>query len=563
MPAARKTRRRPARPKGTRPHTGPKGHVDRLWALAALGIIVAISAARSLHLGFPLERDEGEFGYIAQQLLNGVPVYVSAHTQKLPGTYIVYALSLAFFGQSSSAIHFGLMLANALVMALLFLTLRKTHSALAGCVGTLIYGVMAMSPNVVGFAAHATVYVTLFAIAGTYVYLLARARARMLLFLVSGLCFGTAFLMKQSGVFFAPVPLISLALDRRSAGTSDPSRILRQGLIFTAGALTPFVLTLLYYTAIGELSTLWFWAFQFAGEFAGHTGTSDAVRNFTTRTREILAGFEIVWIVGLVGFVAAARDAVRRKGPVLFPAFAIASVVSVLPGLFFTNHYFVPMLAAIALLIGGLAPAASRQPAGSPAGSAVSWITPTAWTLTALGLLLGMGRFSGYYFGKQPDAEISHWVYHGNPFPESVEIGDSLRSHTTSRDQIAMLGSETQILFYAQRRSASHFVNTYFLRQSRAMQREMIADIERARPKYVVFARLPMSWSFLRSSPSDIFDWFDHYRGGYQLEGVLLMDGDRSAFAWGKSASAQKLTPSRIEILRRVDTNPAAELFGP
>src|SRR5262249_7067383 len=205
--AAFRKRRGAKRPAGQRAGTSPKKNADRLWTYVALGIILAISAARSLHLEFPLERDEGEFGYIAQQLLHGVPVYVSAHTQKLPGTYIIYALSLAFFGQSAAGIHFGLMLANALIMALLFLTLPKSRSALAGCVGALIYGVMAMSPNVVGFAAHATVFVTLFAVAGTYAYLLARRRENTSLFVLSGLCFGAAFLMKQSGIFFAPVPL--------------------------------------------------------------------------------------------------------------------------------------------------------------------------------------------------------------------------------------------------------------------------------------------------------------------------------------------------------------------
>ena len=538
------------------------GIPDRVWTYVALGIVFAISVARSLHLGFPLERDEGEFGYIAQQLLHGVPVYVSAHTQKLPGTYVAYAFALALFGQSPTAIHLGLMFANALIMGFLFLILRKTHSAPAGCAGALVFGVMAMSPNVVGFAAHATFYVTLFAIAGIYVYLLARERGRMALFLISGLCFGAALLMKQSGIFFAPVPLLSLVLDRPSGEPSGSNRVLRRAVAFTAGALTPFVLTLVYYTAIGELSTFWFWAFQFAGEFAGQTGAADAARNFTVRTREVLAGFQLLWILGLTGLILAGRDWIHRKGLVLFPAFAIASVVSVLPGLFFTNHYFVPVLAAIALLIGawGGTPMRDRGRAESRSGR---WIPAAVWALTGLGLLIGVAQFGGYYLAKESDADISHWVYHGNPFPESVEIGDSLRRDTTTRDQIAMLGSETQILFYAQRRSASPYVNTYFLRQSRAMQHEMIREIERARPKYIVFVRLPMSWSFFRSSPSDIFDWFEKYRGAYRLEGVLLMDGDRRVLRWGEDALAQKLTPDRIEILRRVETGTATDLLAP
>jgi len=59
------------------------------YLIVALAIIVLVSLLRSLHLGFPLERDEGEFGYIGQEILRGVPVYDSAYTQKLPGTYLL------------------------------------------------------------------------------------------------------------------------------------------------------------------------------------------------------------------------------------------------------------------------------------------------------------------------------------------------------------------------------------------------------------------------------------------------------------------------------------------
>src|SRR6267142_999721 len=155
-------------------------------------------------------RDEGEFGYIAQEMLRGVPMYVSAYTQKLPGTYLFYALFLSVFGESITAIHLGLLLVNAAIMALIFLILRKTHSGMAGCLGALVFGVMALSPNVLGFAAHATFLVSLFALLGLYALLHAREKGLAALYLVSGICFGFAFLRKQSGIFFAPLAVVFL-----------------------------------------------------------------------------------------------------------------------------------------------------------------------------------------------------------------------------------------------------------------------------------------------------------------------------------------------------------------
>src|SRR6266446_7023836 len=70
-----------------------------LGAWALLGLIVLGAAALRLRLlDVPLDRDEGEYGYFAQLLLQGVPPYAQAYNLKLPGIYGVYAAILAAFG---------------------------------------------------------------------------------------------------------------------------------------------------------------------------------------------------------------------------------------------------------------------------------------------------------------------------------------------------------------------------------------------------------------------------------------------------------------------------------
>ena len=557
MPPTPRGRRKPPRAAGRARQTRWSAG-GRTWVFVALGIILLVSWIRAKHLGFPLERDEGEFGYIAQQLLRGVPVYDSAYTQKLPGTYFLYALFLVLFGQCTSAIHFGLLLTNAVIMGLIFLVLRKTHNGLAGCVGALVFGVMALSPKAVGFAAHATFFITLFAVAGLYAFLIARDRNRAVLFFVSGLCFGLAFLMKQSGIFFAPFAMALLAVDHLRRKPREPARFALAELALVGGALTPIVLTASYYAFIGKFSLFWFWAFQLAGEFAGQVGPAAALKNLHDRIKDVTMGFELLWALGLVGFVWTMLDAKLGKDRYLYSMFAVACVLSVVPGFFFTNHYFIPALGAIALLIGALAARVNRQEGQSgPRLAAVG-----VWTLIGLGLVIGIGRFGGYYFGQTPDSETSHWVYGANPFPETVPIGDYLRNHTMPQDRIAMLGSETQILFYAQRRSASRFVNAYFLTanhpRNREMQREMIRDIERERPKYIVFARFPMSWAMLKNSPRDLLSWFAEYgREHYELEGILLMGKSGYVLKWGSDARSQATTSDNVEILRRLDSSNA------
>jgi len=84
MPRARKG---PPKVAGRQQKGGPAS--GRVWTFVAIATVVLVSGLRTMHLGFPLERDEGEFGYIAQEMLRGVPIYESAYTQKLPGTYLL------------------------------------------------------------------------------------------------------------------------------------------------------------------------------------------------------------------------------------------------------------------------------------------------------------------------------------------------------------------------------------------------------------------------------------------------------------------------------------------
>jgi hypothetical protein len=50
----------------------------------------------------PLERDEGEYAYVGQLILQGVPPNKEAYDMKLPGTYAAYAAIMAVSSSSSA-----------------------------------------------------------------------------------------------------------------------------------------------------------------------------------------------------------------------------------------------------------------------------------------------------------------------------------------------------------------------------------------------------------------------------------------------------------------------------
>ena len=79
-----------------------------------LMIVIAFAAiVRTRLLDLPLERDEGEYAYAGQLLLQGVPPYSQAYNMKFPGMYVAYAAIMAVFGQTVTAIRLGLLIANA------------------------------------------------------------------------------------------------------------------------------------------------------------------------------------------------------------------------------------------------------------------------------------------------------------------------------------------------------------------------------------------------------------------------------------------------------------------
>src|SRR5580765_3414099 len=82
------------------------------WAgpLLLAATLVTAFGVRARLLEMPLERDEGEYAYAGQLILQGVPPYAEACNMKLPGVYYAYAVIMRLFGETARGIHWGLAL---------------------------------------------------------------------------------------------------------------------------------------------------------------------------------------------------------------------------------------------------------------------------------------------------------------------------------------------------------------------------------------------------------------------------------------------------------------------
>src|ERR1700751_577231 len=138
------------------------------WIL--LAVVVAVVVFIRMHLlAMPLERDEGEYAYAGQLMLQGTPPYQLAYNMKFPGVYAGYALIMWIFGESSVGIHLGLLIVNVATIVIVFLIAKRLIGLPAAIAAAASYTILSASPSVLGLAAHATHFVMLLTLLGALV----------------------------------------------------------------------------------------------------------------------------------------------------------------------------------------------------------------------------------------------------------------------------------------------------------------------------------------------------------------------------------------------------------
>jgi hypothetical protein len=137
-----------------------------------------------------------------------------------------------------------------------------------------------------------------------------------------------------------------------------------------------------------------------------------------------------------------------------------------------------------------------------------------------------------YYVLKTP-FEISRRLFGANPFPESPMIAAYIKDRTTPRDPVLILGSEPQILVLAERPSATRHLFMYQVvgpyRRAPEFQHGVLDEIERNRPRYVVYVKLVESWladpKTSEAFTRDVLEWLAK---NYSVE-AIVRSGDKTS----------------------------------
>lgn len=513
----------------------------RPWIFVGLTILLTLGVR--VRLGdMPLERDEGEYAYVGQLILQGDPPYRDAFNMKLPGTYLAYAASMAIFGQTPTGIHLGLALVNAATIWLMFLLGKRLLDPASGVVAAVTYALMSLSPDVLGLAGHATHYVVLPAVGGILLLLRAVETRALKFHFLAGLLFGLAFVMKQHGLFFGvfggvyllwarwslrwaggrgtgrkprwrPAGGSNLRKEGAGGATSDLRGLLKELPLFSLGCLLPYLLVCLWLWAAGVFPQFWFWTVTYGSKYAGGLPLVKAADMTSYALRTMVGPNLVFWLLPWVGMLMMWWDERLDTNHRFFlTALTLFSLAAITVGFYFRQHYFILLLPVLSLLIAVGVSRSLRLLQGNQSIELFLALGVVCVAgLTAGGMLIVNGPV---WFGDSPRKAVET-IYTSSVFGDARDVAEFIKKNTEGNARIAVIGSEPEIYFYSHRRSATGHIYTYALMEShpyaKRLQEEMIQQVEAARPEYVVFVQNHFSWLTQETSEKKILEWWPKY----------------------------------------------------
>jgi hypothetical protein len=484
----------------------------------------------------PLERDEGEFAYVGQLMLQGIPPYKIAWNMKLPGTYAAYAVLMAVFGETAAGIRIGLMLVNAAATVLVFLLGKRLYGPLAGTIAGMTYSFLSCRPGVLGIYAHATHFVVLAALAGILLLLHAVETRRRGFYFLSGLCLGLAFPMKQPGILFAVFAVLFWMWQEWRGQSPWRAVAVRGGALF-AGLVLPFGAMCLMLFRAGVFPSFWFWTWSYAREYGSLTSVREVWPMLRASLPWAVRPF-VIWEIVAIGLTAPiwSRDA-RSHGGFMGSLF-LFSLLAVCPGLYFRPHYFILLLPAAALCAGIGVSAVRRSFLEGRAGTIAAWL-PVLCFAVVFGLSI-RSQFKAYF--QLDPAAMNRKIFDRDPFSEAVTVGSYIKANSSEQDTIGLFGSEPEICFYSARHCASSYLYTFPLMEKQKyaeqMRNDMLQQIRGARPSFVVYVDVARSWgkkATLEENRGFLETAWAYAHSGYELVDQVAIAGNPDHL-WGDHA---------------------------
>lgn len=469
-----------------------------------LGVASVFFLLVRLHLlDIPLERDEGDYAYHAQLLLEGVSLHDDIVVKRMTLIYYTFMPLLLLFGYTAKAIHLGLLLANVLSAFLVYRIAREWFGLEAGKLSALFFITLSASYRLDGFAANREHFVVLGVLGSVWLWQKSKHAKPILYLLLSGLAMGLAFLYKPSAAFVIATFGLVIVLQSFLQEKAGWKKTIQRGLLYSAGFFIPVALVLLQYQLGGSFEAFWMKSFTINKAYAEVLSGEDRWLNLVNNGGTILV---FCWMIVLAGVAGLVLSAVRWRSwnHVYLLLIAAGLFYGVTAGGYYRSHYF--LLAVPVLAIGAATALVALQRIWN-----AEWIR-LGIVVLVVGMV-GQPIYSQWQYYMATPVEACKMRYGANPFTESVAIGEYIKQITHPDDRIFVLGSEPQIYFWAQRKSVSDAIYMYDLTQPTPLaserQRQLIATLEKEVPPVIIMVNVNTSWLLQADSDRTLMDWIN------------------------------------------------------
>ena len=487
-------------------------------ALSVIAILVlsVVMYARFRYLDVPFERDEGEYAHPAQMMMKGYVLYGDLYNMKFPGIFLIYAIIMSLFGQTVVGIHLGLLFVNLLTSYFVYKCGQLLMNNQSGLLAALCFLVLSAGPEVQGAFANAEHFVIFFAMWGLWLLLMALRSNLPITFLGAGILLAVSVLMKQHGILFSAFGGVLIITSRLDKGV-DLKTILKNSAWYILGLVTPMIIVIIWLLATGVMDKFLWFAFDYASSYASSRSVSQNLDWFLSRVSKTCSSSFLIWSIAMVGLLI---SVVYKKNRVFYLSFFACSFVALSIGMFFRPHYFVLVLPSIALLYAHAIDVGVRK-----IGKGMRVLCVCGLLIASVGSYIFLNRD---YFLMNSSEQMSFSVYGQSPFLEAKVVGEYIRDHSSPDDLIAIVASEPQIFFYAQRMSASGYSMTSYFLHEHALADQMLvefaSEVEASQPEFLVLPVGHYTWSGSPGRIEKLRDWMNQFRQQYDDEIVFTTD---------------------------------------
>lgn len=529
-------------------------HWSQWVGIFGLGLLFV--ALRWNNFAVPLIRDEGEYAYAAQLLVQGVAPYQHAFIQKPPGVIYSYTLCDLLAPGVYWAPRILAAVCVGLATVLLGFIARWEFGKGVALPAMWLVTPMILLPGLDQFTANVEMFMLLPLLATVAVYCYSRQHGhKNIHWLAAGFLAATTLLFKYTAL---PVLAFVFAawlfeLWQQRASGSSIARALSSAV---AGGILALAIGLAYFLIHDGGRTFW----ECTVTFNRYYAASD---NFTPNYfwSHVEDFWNNWWILCLMPFGISLQVYSRfgmSHGQVVRVLAARWARVWFWVGMFLcalvaTNgscygQYYVPMMPFWALLCAlGIRGAASglSQPKLRLAPWVQGLLTVIVMVLVILPDVPWMRASSGQFIARKM-AE--------SPFIEAQAAARQVAGLTSPDDFVFVAGSEPEILYYAQRFSPTRFITSYALMiptpLASGFQREAIHDLLARPPKMIVFTQMGSSWLRQSTSPPQFLDFMGGFLSNYNLLGGYVKVNPLMC-VWTENLSAEDYKKASLLIYER------------